>query len=50
MSSLLFGIGPRDPITYLVVLGILLAATALASYMPARRAATVNPMLTLSSE
>jgi predicted permease len=50
MSSLLFGIGPRDPITYLVVLGILLAATTLASYVPARRAATVNPMLTLSSE
>ena len=50
MSSLLFGIGPWDPMTYGVVLGILLTATALASYMPARRAASVNPMLTLNAE
>jgi ABC-type antimicrobial peptide transport system permease subunit len=48
MSSLLFGIGPRDPVTYGAVLGILLIATALASYMPARRAAAVNPMAALT--
>ena len=49
MSTRLFGIGPRDPTTYLVVLEMLLAATALASYMPGRTAAA-NPVLTLSAE
>jgi ABC-type antimicrobial peptide transport system permease subunit len=50
MSSLLFGIGPLDPTTYVVVLGILLTAAALASYMPARRAARVDPVETLKVE
>jgi putative ABC transport system permease protein len=50
MSSLLFGIGPLDPATYVAVPGILLIAAALASYVPARRAATVDPVETLKSE
>jgi putative ABC transport system permease protein len=50
MTSLLFGIGPLDPMTYAAVLGLLLAATALASYVPARRAATVDPVETLKVE
>ena len=50
MSSLLFGTGPLDPVTYAAVLIILTTAAALASYVPARRAATVNPVTTLATE
>ena len=42
MSSLLFGIGPLDAPTYLAALGVLLAAAAFASYVPARRAASID--------
>jgi predicted permease len=50
MSSLLFGIGPMDPVAYAAALGITVAAAALASYIPARRAATIDPMLTMKAE
>jgi putative ABC transport system permease protein len=50
ISSLLFGITPLDPLTY-VSSGVLITAAALAaSYVPARRAASVDPMETLRSE
>jgi predicted permease len=50
MSSLLFGIGPLDPAAYLVAIGVIVAAAALASYLPARRAAAIHPMETLKAE
>jgi ABC-type antimicrobial peptide transport system permease subunit len=50
MSSLLFGVGPLDAPTYVAALGVLLAAAALASYVPARRAANVDPVETLRAE
>jgi ABC-type antimicrobial peptide transport system permease subunit len=50
MSSLLFGISPLDAPTYLAALGLLLAAAAFASYMPARRAASIDPIETLKTE
>ncbi len=50
MSSLLFGIEPMDPAAYLVAIGVILAAATLASYLPARRAATIDPMETLRAE
>ena len=46
MSSLLFGIGPLDAPTYLAALGVLLAAATFASYVPARRAASIDPVET----
>ncbi|HJR71556.1 MAG TPA: FtsX-like permease family protein [Gammaproteobacteria bacterium] len=49
-SSLLFGIGPMDPAAYMAAIGVILAAAALASYLPARRAATIDPMETLRAE
>jgi ABC-type lipoprotein release transport system permease subunit len=50
MSSLLFGITPLDPVTYLAVPLILVIATMLASYLPARRAASVDPIEALRTE
>ncbi len=50
MSSLLFGVGPTDPIAYVTALGVTIAAAALASYVPARRAATIDPIETLRAE
>jgi ABC-type antimicrobial peptide transport system permease subunit len=50
MSTLLYGISPLDPITYAVVPVILVIATLLASYLPARRAASVDPVEALRSE
>jgi predicted permease len=47
MKSLLFGISPVDPLTYTVVPVVLVAAAALASYLPARKAAAVDPVETL---
>jgi predicted permease len=50
MSSLLFNVKPVDPVTYLVVsLGLVLTAF-LASYLPSRRAAEVNPVEALRAE
>jgi hypothetical protein len=50
MSSLLFGVGPLDPLTYLAAVGVTLLAAALASYVPARRAASIDPIETLKAE
>jgi len=50
MSSLLFGIEPTDVTTYVAALGIILAAAALASYLPARRASAIDPVQTLNTE
>lgn len=50
LSSVLFGIEPTDPATYVAVALVLLLAAALASYVPARRAMQVNPILALRQE
>jgi ABC-type lipoprotein release transport system permease subunit len=50
MSSLLFGIEPLDPAAYVSATAVIIAAAALASYVPARRAANVNPIETLRAE
>ena len=47
MQSLLFGISPLDPITFIADPIILVAAAALATYLPSRRAAAVDPVETL---
>jgi ABC-type lipoprotein release transport system permease subunit len=50
MSSLLFGISPVDPATFLAVPIVLIAAVVMASYLPARRAASVDPVDALRAE
>jgi ABC-type antimicrobial peptide transport system permease subunit len=50
MSSLLFGVAPTDVVTYVAAVGVILAAAALASYLPARRASAIDPVETLKAE
>jgi predicted permease len=50
MESLLFGISPLDPVTFTAMPIVLGAAAVLASYLPARRAAAVDPIETLRAD
>jgi predicted lysophospholipase L1 biosynthesis ABC-type transport system permease subunit len=50
MASLLFGISPLDPVTYVAVPLVLITAALVASYLPARRAAAVDPVLALKTD
>jgi predicted permease len=50
MSSLLFGVSAGDPLTYIVVVVILASVALLASYLPARRAMRIDPMVALRYE
>jgi putative ABC transport system permease protein len=47
LRSLLFEISPADPLSLAAVAGVLLATSSLACYLPARRAAMVDPMTAL---
>jgi ABC-type antimicrobial peptide transport system permease subunit len=50
MSSLLFQVNPIDPLTYAAVSAGLVATAFLASYLPSRRAAAVDPVEALRAE
>jgi ABC-type antimicrobial peptide transport system permease subunit len=50
LESLLLGVNPLDPAALGAVLVLLIAVALLASYLPARRAARVDPMVALRAE
>ncbi len=50
IKSLLFEVTPSDPLTFVCVAAVLIATAMVASYMPARRAARIDPMQALRSE
>jgi predicted permease len=50
LTSFLYGLTPQDPFSIVVSTAILLAITALAGYIPARRATKVDPMIALRYE
>ena len=50
LSGLTAGVQPSDPLTFAIVTVVLMAAAMIASYLPARRAARVDPMTALRTE
>lgn len=50
LSKMLFGVGAADPLTYAAVALVLGGVAVLASYLPARRAAAIDPMVALRYE
>jgi putative ABC transport system permease protein len=50
MSALLYGVAPTDPVTYAGMAIVLCAVTVLATYLPARRASRVPPIIALRSQ
>ena len=50
LTSLLLNVKPTDPLAYIVVSLLLLGVAVLASYLPARRAARIDPIIALRSE
>jgi putative ABC transport system permease protein len=47
LSSMLFGVKALDPVTFLLAAALFLAVALAASYIPARRAASIDPMAAL---
>ena len=50
MEGLLFGIAPRDPLTFAAITALVLAISAFACWLPAWRAARMSPMMALRQD
>ena len=47
LRSLLFGVGPHDPVTFVLVTLVLIVIAIVAALIPARSATNVNPIIAL---
>ena len=50
VSSLLYGVGAADPVTFAGAAGLLASLALLACYLPARKATRIDPLFALRSE
>jgi ABC-type antimicrobial peptide transport system permease subunit len=50
LSTLLFGVQPVDPVTFVIMVAMILAVAASASIIPARRGMRVDPLAALRTE
>lgn len=50
VSSVLYGVGPRDPVVFGIVVGLLTLVVAIPSLVPARRAVRIDPITSLRSQ
>jgi putative ABC transport system permease protein len=50
IASLLFGVAPADPLTFTAVAIVFISVACIASYLPARRAAAVDPIIAMRAE
>jgi ABC-type antimicrobial peptide transport system permease subunit len=50
IGTLLYDVTPTDPVSFMVVIAVLGSVGLLASYLPARRAMRINPVIALRSE